>query len=110
LVEGKGDDTLRTTVFDVVRKIDWPKPFTGRALANDFLRQWHGREAELVERQAEENKRYLAAAAKGDVDTTVVWAGEAIDLIDRIEPAESILTRLVAEAEQQIRRTAAQLA
>jgi NAD(P)H-dependent flavin oxidoreductase YrpB (nitropropane dioxygenase family) len=40
----------------------------------------------------------------------VVWAGEAIDLIDRIEPAEAILTRIVEQAEQQLRRAADQVA
>ncbi len=103
LVDGKGDDTLRTTIFDVVRKIDWPEPYTGRALANDFSRQWHGREEALAGRVDPENARYLAAAEKGDTSTTVVWAGEAIDLIDRIEPAEEILARIVAEAEEHLR-------
>jgi nitronate monooxygenase len=103
LVEGKGDATLRTTIFDVVRKIDWPKPYTGRALANDFSRQWHGQEAALAGRVDPENARYLAAAEKGDTATVVVWAGEGVDLIDRIEPAEDILKRIVAEAEGHLR-------
>jgi nitronate monooxygenase len=103
LVDGTGEETLRTTIFDIVRKIDWPKPYTGRALANDFTRQWHGQEAALAGRVGPENARYLAAAEKGDTSTTVVWAGEDIDLIDRIEPAEEILKRIVAEAERHLR-------
>jgi nitronate monooxygenase len=103
LVDGTGEETLRTTIFDIVRKIDWPKPYTGRALANDFTRQWHGQEAALAGRVGPENARYLAAAEKGDTSTAVVWAGEAIDLIDRIEPAEEILKRIVAEAERHLR-------
>ena len=30
-----GDATIRTTVVDVVRKIDWPKPFTARVHENE---------------------------------------------------------------------------
>ncbi len=103
LVDCTGEETLRTTIFDIVRKIDWPKPYTGRALANDFTRQWHGQEAALAGRVGPENARYLAAAERGDTSTAVVWAGEAIDLIDRIEPAEEILKRIVAEAERHLR-------
>ena len=106
LVKGQGDETLRTTIFDTVRKIDWPTPFTGRALANDFTRRWHGKEGALAAGLEAENARYTAAAGKGDVDTTVVWAGEGIDLIHAIEPAEKILTRIVAEAEACLARTA----
>src|SRR5207253_7065896 len=47
LVAARGDDTVRTRVFDIVRNLDWPTLYTGRALQNSFSRQWHGREAEL---------------------------------------------------------------
>ncbi len=103
LVEGKGDETLRTTVFDIVRKIEWPKPYDGRALANDFTREWHGNEADLADRLERENARYVGAVEKGDTSTTVVWASESIDLIERIEPAQEILRRIVAEAEGHLR-------
>lgn len=106
LVEGSGDDTLRTTIFDVVRRIDWPKPFTGRALANDFTRRWHGGEAGLAAELAAENARYQSAQGKGDVETIVTWAGEGVDLIHGIEPAEAILNRIVAEAETSLARAA----
>jgi nitronate monooxygenase len=109
LVEGKGDDTLRTTIFDAVRKIDWPRPYTGRALANAFSRQWHGHEQALAGAVESENKRYMQAAEKGDVETTVVWAGEAVDLIDAIEPAEKILERIVSEAEMRLKAGIAML-
>jgi len=106
LVEGKGDETLRTSVFDLVRKIDWPKAFSGRALANDFTRQWHGREKMLAQQVEAESARYAAAVEKGDVSTMVTWASEAIDLIDRIEPADVILRRIVEGAERHLRQAA----
>jgi len=104
LVEGKGDDTLRTTIFDIVRKVDWPKHWDGRALTNDLTRQWHGHEGDLSRQVEGENARYRAAAAKNDPSTIVVWASEAIDLIHKIEPAEAILHRMVAEAEAHLRQ------
>ena len=87
-----GDDTLRTTVFDIARGFDWPAEYTGRALRNRFTEAWHGREAAL------------AAAEADDRDTALVFAGEGIDLVRAVEPAEAILKRVVREAETALSR------
>jgi nitronate monooxygenase len=99
VVAASGDDTLRTTVFDVVRGYHWPSEYTGRALRNRFSGTWHGREAALAEAGAAEHARYAGAAAAGDPDTAVVFAGEGIDLIHEVEPAGVILDRVIGEAE-----------
>jgi nitronate monooxygenase len=104
LVAGAGDDTVRTTVFDIVRGRDWPAEFTGRALGNRFSRSWHGREEALAAAGAAERARYAAAAEAGDPDTAVVFAGEGIDLIHAIAPAGAILERVVGEAEAALAR------
>jgi nitronate monooxygenase len=95
-----GDGTVRTTVFDTVRGYCWPDGITGRALRNDFTQRWHGREPELAAGLEDEKLRYQTAAARGDVDTTVVFAGECTDLIDDVPPAGEMVTRLVREAER----------
>jgi len=102
IVAAHGDDTLRTTVFDVVRHIDWPAPYTGRALGNAFAQRWHGRESALAAELESEASRYAAAAQAGDYENAVVFAGEAVDLIDAVEPAEAILRRMMAEAEGEL--------
>lgn len=99
MVEHSGDQTLRTHVFDIVRGYHWPDGITGRALNNHFTQTWHGREAELTQDVIEQRRIYSEAAARGDADTAVVFAGEAIDMIDAIEPAEQIVTRIAAEAD-----------
>jgi nitronate monooxygenase len=104
VVAGNGDDTLRTTVFDVARGLDWPSDYTGRALANAFSRRWHGRESALAAAQAAEGARYADAVAKSDFDTAVVFTGEGIDLIRGVEPAGAIVARLVREAEALLAR------
>lgn len=104
LVAGAGDGTVRTTVFDIVRGRDWPAEFTGRALRNRFSAAWHQREAGLIAAGAAERARYAAAAADGDPDTAVVFAGEGVDLIHAIEPAGAILERVVSEAETALAR------
>jgi nitronate monooxygenase len=94
IVEASGDATLRTTVFDVVRNFDWGG-ITGRALRNKFTDTWHGREAELKQHSQVEVKAYNAAVERQDFDTALIFAGEAVDLVDSVLPAAEIVRRIV---------------
>lgn len=104
LVASGGGDTVRTHIFDIVRGIDWPKHYTGRAIRNAFTSRWHGQERALSESLESEKARYTAASAAGDVSTAVVWAGEGLDMIDAVLPAAEIVERMVAEAETALAR------
>ncbi|HET8711184.1 MAG TPA: hypothetical protein VFM32_07400, partial [Spongiibacteraceae bacterium] len=106
LVERAGGDTVRTKVFDVVRGYDWPTPYTGRALRNDFIARWHGREDALMETLAKERTDYFAAAQADNINTAVIWAGEGIDLIDEVEDAAVLVRRIGAQTEAQLQRGA----
>jgi len=94
IVEASGDATVRTTVFDVVRDFDWGA-ITGRALRNGFISRWHGKEAALKEHIETERKAYNAAVERRDFDTALIFAGEAVDLIDSVLPAAEIVRRIV---------------
>lgn len=98
IVEAGGDDTVRNRVIDMVRGPAWPAPYTGRSLRNDFIDRWHGREAALEERVAEEAERYAQADAAGDYSYKVVWAGECVDLVGDVPAAGHIVERIVLEA------------
>jgi nitronate monooxygenase len=94
-----GDDTVRQSVLDIVRERTWPARYTGRVLRNAFVAEWLGREAELKAAKADQVARYTQAAAAGDAGVMATIVGEGIGLIDAIEPAATILERMVAEAE-----------
>lgn len=102
LVSTSGTQTMRTRAFDQVRGLAWPESFTGRAVQNGFLARWHEGDEELVANIAERD-RYLAAAEEGDFDTAVIFAGEVLDLVDRVEPAKSIFERMGRAAEDWLR-------
>lgn len=104
IVASSGDSTIRTRIFDIVRCLPWPKTFTGRVLRNAFTERWHGREAELEKELERENPRYDRAVRTGDFDTAAVWAGEGIDLISAVAPAQEIVERLVHETERAMAR------
>ena len=84
------DDTVRTTVFDVARNLDWPAPYTVRAIKNGFTQKWHGNEGELGAHKQDIIAAYPGAVAAGDVDYMGVFAGEGIDRIHDIKPAKQI--------------------
>lgn len=94
-----GDDTVRQSVLDIVRERDWPARYTGRVLKNDFVREWLGREAELKAGKAGQIERYRAASKTADPSVVATIVGEAVGLIDAIEPAAAILERMAGEAE-----------
>jgi nitronate monooxygenase len=94
VVQASGDNTLRTTVFDIVRGYPWPARFPARALRNAFSTQWHGREADLKANLPAELKRYGAAVAARDYDVALVFAGEGVDLVDDVPPAAKLVERL----------------
>lgn len=60
-----GDDTIRSQVMDLARKLDWPARYTARVLRNAFIARWHGREAELAVVADEEAAKYRQAWAAG---------------------------------------------
>ena len=104
LIAASGDDTVRSTVFDQVRGIDWPRPYDLHTLRNSFSDRWHGREVELAEDLAAEQARYTQAREAGDFDVAAVVAGEAADLVRALAPAASIVEGMVAEAQKLLQR------
>lgn len=103
-----GDATIRTTVVDIARKLDWPKPFTARVMKNRFVAEWHGREAELAnpEVQEREMQRYVSAMQNGAWDDTGVWVGEAAGLMRDVRPAAELVREISAEAEELLKKRA----
>jgi nitronate monooxygenase len=99
IVGATGDKTVRSVLFDIVRRNVWPAPYSGRVVQNSFSERWRGREVELLQQQAEEAVRYDAARAAGDFDTAALIVGEGVDLIGDIPPAAEIVERVAREAE-----------
>ncbi len=95
-----GDDTVQTSVTDIVRHRHWPDRFKIRVLRNEFTDRWHGREDELRAVADREAPTFAAAMDAGDARVATPIVGEAAGLISSVEPAATILERMVAEAEQ----------
>ena len=98
IIDTNGDGTLRTTLADIAREIPWPRGFTARIRRNAFTDRWQGREEALAKDIAVEAPRYRQAFFDGDPDNTGVWFGEAAGLIDSVDPAATIIERMVSDA------------
>ncbi len=101
IVQGSGDDTLRSNIFDYARGLSWPAPYTARTLQNKFTQQWHNN-ASLQTINHHQQQRYLQAVAAGDFDIAGVFAGECIDLIHSIASAETIIKSIVEDCEKKL--------
>lgn len=94
-----GDDTIRTSVADVARKLDWPERYTCRVLKNQFMDKWHSDIPGLVANADGEAAKWTAAWADGDTTIASPVVGEAAGLIKDVQPAGQVLRTLVEETE-----------
>ncbi|MWB78898.1 nitronate monooxygenase [Pseudooceanicola sp. 216_PA32_1] len=97
-LEADGDATLRGSVIDVARGIDWPARFDLRTMRNPFIDRWQGDLPGLAGNAAEK-AAFARAADAGDIDTAPAIVGEGIGVIRDLPGAAEIPARLVAEAE-----------
>lgn len=103
LVQGRGQDTERSSVLDVARGSRWPSKYTARTLGHPYLDRWRGREAELAE-DSGARRDYQADVERGDVPPLPVWAGEAVDLVTDLPPAAGLVTTLATQAGEALAR------
>lgn len=97
-VAAGGDDTVRTRVYDLVRRLEWPAGYDARALSNAFLDTWHGNEAELSAQLPEAIDAYEKAVAAEDFDTAAILLGEGVGHIREVRSAADIVSDMVSEA------------
>ena len=106
VVAASGDETIRTSVYDIVRQRAWPEGYTGRLLKNEFIEKWHGREETLKVVRAGELAKVEAASRIGDYDMANVTVGEAIGMIHDLPHAGDVVRRVVDEAAARLARYA----
>lgn len=99
-----GDDTYRTRVYDIVRRLDWPPEYNERALRNPFVDGWHGNEVALLSSLPDAVSTFEAAVAAEDFEAAAILVGESIGRIDSVRPAADIVVHMAAEADRILNR------
>ena len=99
-----GDDTVRYSVMDIARRLNWPDRYTARVLKNDFTDQWHENLDGLLEDQDKQADLWRAAWVEGNTDIANTFVGEVAGLIKNVQPAAEILSSIVADAHALLNR------
>lgn len=97
-IAATGDDTIRSSVMDRARGLNWPGRYTARVLKNKVTDRWHD-DPEGMAAQAEQiAAAWMAGWKAGDPETSNTFVGEAAGLIHDRPPARQIVTTMVNEA------------
>ncbi len=105
-IASTGDHTIRSTVMDRARYLDWPERYTARVLQNAFTQRWHNDLDGLMAKAAEESEKWIAGWTAGDPERANTFVGESAGLINDRPPAGEIIERMSAEAESLMTGTA----
>ena len=97
-----GDQTTRSSVFDVLREYPWPKPYNLRTLRNPLLERYENDMPALLANKEAEIRDFNDARANLDFDRAPVIIGEAVDLITDLPAAGPLVERIIEEAEHTI--------
>jgi NAD(P)H-dependent flavin oxidoreductase YrpB (nitropropane dioxygenase family) len=99
IVEHDGHDTFLTEIPDLIAGSVWPGAMT-RTTRNRLMERWVGREWEVRQHRRAIAADMAQARASGDTDEFHLAMGQTAGLIDGIEPATTIVERIVREAEE----------
>ena len=78
----------------------WPEGIAGRVYRNLLVRQWHGRDDEVLARREELASDVAAARAQGDTEQASVYMGQGVGQVNAIRPAGDVMREICAAAEQ----------
>ncbi len=95
-----GDGTARSSVFDILRRKNWPAPYDFRAIRNALHRQWEGQLSASHPSVEQARADYDAGVKAGDFTRAHATVGEAVGLIHDLPPAAQVIERMSASAAQ----------
>ena len=93
-----GDGTARSSVFDLLRRKNWPAPYDFRAIRNDLHRKWENRPDASGSALDEARADYDAGVRAGDFTRAHATVGEAVGLIHDLPPAAEVIQAMSAGA------------
>ena len=97
-IAATGDETIRSTVMDRARFLNWPERYTARVLQNAFTARWHDDLDGLMAHAEDEAAKWKEGWMAGDPDRANTFVGEAAGLINDRPKAAEIVARIASEA------------
>jgi nitronate monooxygenase len=94
-----GDGTVRSEVFDILRRKNWPAPYDFRAIRNDLHRALENDIGGLKAQPDAARDSYDAGVKAGDFTRAHATVGEAVGLIDDVPSVNEVIARMTQQAQ-----------
>ena len=103
IVLSDGQDTTFTRLYDLLGDSPWPEGIAGRVYRNRLVREWDGRDADILAHREELASDVAFARAREDPEISTVYMGQGAGQVDEIRPAADVVRQICEDAERIIR-------
>ncbi|MCY4366005.1 MAG: nitronate monooxygenase [Chloroflexi bacterium] len=109
IVLSDGQDTTFTRLYDLLGTRPWPEGIAGRVYTNRLVREWDGRDAEILAQREELASDVAAGRARQDPEVSSVYMGQGAGHINAIRPAAEVVREICEGADGILRWLAAEI-
>ena len=99
IVLSDGQDTAFTRFYDLLGNTPWPEGMAGRVYRNRLVREWDGRDADILAHREELASDVAAARARQDPEMSSVYMGQGAGQVEDIRPAAEVVREICEGAE-----------
>ena len=99
VVQSDGQDTTYTRLYDLLGDRPWPDGIAGRVYRNRLVREWDGRDAEILAHREELISDVAAGRANHDPEISSVYIGQGAAQVTSIRPAANVIRDICEGAE-----------
>ena len=109
IILSDGQDSTFTRLYDLLGTRPWPVGIAGRVYRNSLVREWDGRDAEILARREELASDVAAARANGDTELSAVYMGQGAGHVNAIRPAGDVVRDICEGAEDVLRELSSRI-
>ena len=95
-----GQDTIFTRFYDLLGTRPWPEGIAGRVYHNRLVREWDGRDADILAHREELASDVAAGRAQQDAEVASVYMGQGAGQVSAIRPAAEVVQEICEGAER----------
>ncbi len=99
IVQADGQDTTFTRLYDLLGSRPWPPGIAGRVYRNRLVREWDGRDADILAHREELASDVASARARQDPEIASVYMGQGVGQVNAIRPAAEVIQEMCDQAE-----------
>ena len=103
IVLSDGQDTVFTRLYDLLGTRPWPPGIAGRVYHNRLVREWDGRDEEILANREELASDVAAGRARQDPEVSSVYMGQGAGQVNAIRPAADVVREICDGAEALLR-------